>query len=159
MQRLTITEKTDRRPVTIQSRGAERGCRSIVNQLVNSMPKDVLLTTSYTEHREATHVRTTEEVRVKPKSSVTRKVQFTDSKKSRTHARTVHLGRDTVRGDMHFLARTVRLGMKHCPGSQTLLRPDRITCPGSQCQSNREMECCPGVDFKATKGKNFVQGV
>ena len=51
-----------------------------MNQLVNSMPKDVLLRTSYTEHREATNVQTTEEVRFKSKSSVTRKVQFTEAK-------------------------------------------------------------------------------
>ena len=51
MQRLTITESTEKRPVSIQSRDSVQDCRSIVNQLVNSMPKDVLLRTSYTEHR------------------------------------------------------------------------------------------------------------
>ena len=51
-----------------------------MNQLVNSMPKDVLLRTAYTEHREATHVQTTEEVGVNSKSIVTRKIQFTDTK-------------------------------------------------------------------------------
>ena len=43
MQRLTVTERTEKRPVTIRSRRVERDCRSIVNQLSNSMPKDVLL--------------------------------------------------------------------------------------------------------------------
>ena len=80
MQRLTITERTEKSSVTIRSRDVVRGCWSIVNQLVNSMPKDVLLRTSYTEHREATNVQTTEEVRVKSKSSVTRKVQLTEAK-------------------------------------------------------------------------------
>ena len=42
MQRLTVTERTEKRPVTIRSRGVQRDCRSIVNQLLNSMPKDVL---------------------------------------------------------------------------------------------------------------------
>ena len=56
MKRLTITERTKKRRVTIRSRDVERNCRSIVNQLVNSMPKNVLLRTSYTEHREATNV-------------------------------------------------------------------------------------------------------
>ena len=51
MQRLTITERIEKRPVTIRSRGVERDCLSIVNQLVNSMPKDVWLRTSLTEHR------------------------------------------------------------------------------------------------------------
>ena len=48
MQRLTITERTEKKPVTIRSRDDVRDCQSIVNQLVNSMPKDVLLRTSYT---------------------------------------------------------------------------------------------------------------
>ena len=80
MQRLTVTKKTVKRPVTICSRGIERDCRSIVNQLVNSMPKDVLLRTSFTEHRTSIHVQATEEVRVKSKSSFTRKVHFTDGR-------------------------------------------------------------------------------
>ena len=45
------------------------------------MPKDGLLRTAYTEHREATHVQTTEEVRINSKTIVTRKIQFTDTKK------------------------------------------------------------------------------
>ena len=47
MQRLTVTERTEKRPVSIRSRGVERDCRSIVNQLVSSMPKEVLLRTSF----------------------------------------------------------------------------------------------------------------
>ena len=43
MQRLTVTEKTEKRPVIIQGRDVERECRSIVKQLVTSMPKHVLL--------------------------------------------------------------------------------------------------------------------
>ena len=70
--RLTVTERTEKRPVTIRSRGVERDCRSIVNQLMISMPKDVFLTTSFTEHRTSTQVQATEEVRVKSKSSFTR---------------------------------------------------------------------------------------
>ena len=60
MQRLTITERTEKRPVNIRSRDVLRDCRSISNQLVNSMPKYVLLRTSLTEHREALNVHTTE---------------------------------------------------------------------------------------------------
>ena len=41
MQWLTITERTEKRPVTTRSRDVVRDCRSIVNQLVNSIPKDV----------------------------------------------------------------------------------------------------------------------
>ena len=71
MQLLTITERTEKMPVTIRSRVAVRDCWSIVNQLANSMPKDALFRASYTEHKEATNVQTTEEVRVESKSSVT----------------------------------------------------------------------------------------
>ena len=49
MQRLAITERTEKRPAAIRSRDVERDCQSIVNQLVNSIPKDVLLRTSYVE--------------------------------------------------------------------------------------------------------------
>ena len=50
MQRLTITKRTEKRPLSIRSRGVERDCSSIVNQLVSSMPKEVLLRTSFIEH-------------------------------------------------------------------------------------------------------------
>ena len=80
MQRFTVTERTEKRQVTIRSRDFERDCRSIVNQLVNSMPKDVLLRISFTEHRTSTQIQATEEVRVKSKSSFTRKLQFTDAR-------------------------------------------------------------------------------
>ena len=54
IQRLTVTERTEKRQVTIRSRDDERDCRSIVNQLVNSIPKDVLLRTSFTERGTST---------------------------------------------------------------------------------------------------------
>ena len=80
IQRLTVSERTEKRQVTNRSRDVERDCRSIVNQLVNSMPKDVLLRTSFTERGTSTQVQATEEVRIKSKSSFTRKVQFTDAR-------------------------------------------------------------------------------
>ena len=80
MHRLTVTEKTEKRPVTIRGRDVERDCRSIVNQLVTSMPKDVLLRTSFTERGKSTPIQVTEQVRVKSKSSFTRKIYFTDAK-------------------------------------------------------------------------------
>ena len=98
MQRLTITERTEKRPVTIRSRDVVRDCRSIVNQLVNSMPNDFLLRTSYTEHREATNVQTTEEVRVRSNSSVTRKVQFTETREEYEPCSTSSSGDETSPG-------------------------------------------------------------
>ena len=80
MQRLTVTEKTEKRPVIIGGRDVERDCRSIVNQLVTSMPKDVLLRTSFTERGKSTPVQVTGEVRVKSNSSFTSKVRFADAK-------------------------------------------------------------------------------
>ena len=80
MQRLTVTEKTEKRPVIIGGRDVERDCRSIVNQLVTSMPKDVLLRTSFTEREKSTPVQVTGEVRVKSNSSFTSKVRFADAK-------------------------------------------------------------------------------
>ena len=80
MQRLTVTERTEKRPVSIRSRGVERDCRSIVNQLVSSMPKEVLLRTSFTEHGTLNQTQATEEVRVKSRSSFTRRVHFTDAR-------------------------------------------------------------------------------
>ena len=65
MQRLTVTERTEKRPVSIRSRGVERDCRSIVNQLVTSMPKEVLLRTSFTEYGTSNQNQATEEVRIK----------------------------------------------------------------------------------------------
>ena len=46
MQRLAMTERTEKRPVAIRSLEIERDCQSILNQLVNSMPKDLLLRNS-----------------------------------------------------------------------------------------------------------------
>ena len=80
MQRLTVTERTEKRPLSIRSRGVERDCRSIVNQLVSSMPKEVLLRTSFTEYGTLNQNQTTEEVRIRSKSSFTRRVHFTDAK-------------------------------------------------------------------------------
>ena len=80
MQRLTVTERIQKRPVSIRSRGVERDCRSIVNQLVSSMPKEVLLRTSFTEYGTLNQNQTTEEVRIRSKSSFTRRVHFTDAK-------------------------------------------------------------------------------
>ena len=93
MQRLTITARTGKRPVAIRSRDVELDCRSIVNQLVNSIPKVVLLRTSYVERQQTTGTQTSQEVSVKLKTSVAR---------GRSRARTVHPE------------------MKHCPGSQVI---------------------------------------
>ena len=99
MQRLTVTEKTEKRPVIIRGRDVERDCRSIVNQLVTSMPKDDLLRTSFTERGKSTPVQVTEEVRVKSKSSFTRKVHFTDAKEDYEPSSDCSSGDETMSGE------------------------------------------------------------
>ena len=54
MQRLTNTERMEKRPVAIRSRDVERDCPSKVNQVVNSIPKDVFLRTPYMEGQQLT---------------------------------------------------------------------------------------------------------
>ena len=99
MQRLTVTEKTEKRPVVIRGRDVERGCRSIVNQLVTSMPKDVLLRTSFPERGKPIPVQITGEVKVKSKSSFTRKVHFTDAKAEYEPGSDCSSGDETMSGE------------------------------------------------------------
>ena len=109
MQPLTVTERTEKRQVTFRSRDVERDCRSIVNQLVNSMPKDVLLRTSFTGHRTST--------RVQP------------LKKSGSN-------RNPALREKYILlmqGKSMSPGTRQCPGSQPLSSLCRTTCPGRQC--------------------------
>ena len=99
MQRLKITERIEKRPVTIRSRGVERDYRSIVNQLVNLMPRGVLLRTLFTEHRTSTQVQATEEVRVKSKSSFTRRVHFTNAREDYEPSSDCSSGDETMSGE------------------------------------------------------------
>ena len=99
MQRLTVTERTEKRPVSIRSRGVERDCRSIVNQLVSSMPKEVLLRTSFTEHGTLNQTQATEEVRIKSRSSFARKVRFTDAREEYEPSPDCSSGDETMSGE------------------------------------------------------------
>ena len=99
MQRLTVTERTEKRPVSIRSRGVERDCRSIVNQLVSSMPKEVLLRTPFTEHRTLNQTQATEEVRIKSRSSLGRKVHFTDAREEYEPSPDCSSGDETMSGE------------------------------------------------------------
>ena len=99
MQRLTVTERTEKRPVSIRSRGAERDCRSIVNQLVSSMPKEVLLRISFTERGTLNQAQATEEVSVKSRSSFTRKVHFTDAREEYEPSSDCSSGDKTMSGE------------------------------------------------------------
>ena len=110
MQRLTFTEKTKKRPVIIRGRDVERDCRSIVNQLVTSMPKDVLLRTSFIERGKSTPVQVTGEVRVKLKSGFTRKVHFTDASEEYEPSSDCSSGDETMSREVrHLRARAGQL--------------------------------------------------
>ena len=133
MQRLTITERTEKRPVVIRSRDVELDCRSIVNQLVSSIPKDVFLRYSYVELQLATGTQTVQVVSVKLRSSVTRRVQFTDAKRSTSRARTVHPE------------------MKHCQGSQVMPGLARMICPGVHAKATKGQNFVRGVEKRQEK--------
>ena len=123
MQRLTVTESTEKRPVTIRSREVERDCRSIVNQMVNLMPKVVLLRTSFTDHRTSTHVQATEEVRVESKTSFTRKVHFTDAREEYEPSSDFSSGDKTLSGE----SGTFEPGQDDLSGERMLGQPrDRM---------------------------------
>ena len=99
MRRLAITEKTETRPVAIRSWDVEPDCQTIVYQLVNSIPKDVLLRTSYVEHQQLTSTQPTHGVSLELKFSMARWVQFVAAKKV-------------------IDAQALHLEMKHCPGNR-----------------------------------------
>ena len=99
MQRLTVTERTEKRPVSLRSRDVERDCRSIVKQLVSSMPKEVLLRTLFTEHGTLNQTQATEEVRIKSRSSFARKVHFTDAREEYEPSPDCSPGDETMSGE------------------------------------------------------------
>ena len=99
MQRLTVTEKTEKRQVTICSRDVEGDCRSIVNQLVKLMPKDVLLRTSITEHRTSSHFQATEKSVSNRNPALQKKVHFTDAREEYKPSSDFSSGDETMSGE------------------------------------------------------------
>ena len=112
MQRLTITERTEKRPVAIRSRDVELDCRSIVNQLVSSIPKDFPLRTLYVERQQGTGIQTVQEVSVNLKSCVIRRFQFTDAREEYEPTSECSSGDETLSGDSNMSG----LAMMICPG-------------------------------------------
>ena len=93
MHGLIITERTEKIPVAIRSRDVERDCRSIVSQLLNSIPKDVLLRFTYVEHQKLTSTQSGQGVSIELKSRmvmVIPKFRISDAKKEYEYAWTVH---------------------------------------------------------------------
>ena len=135
MQRLTVNEKTEKRPVIIRGRDVERDCRSIVNQLVSSMPKDVLLRTSLPERGKLIPVQVTEEVRVKSKSSFTRKVHFTDARAEYEPGSDCSSGDKTMSGESDIF-RPVQDDLS----GERLMRPPRDRILSGESDSKRPMD-------------------
>ena len=131
MQRLTVTEKTEKRPVIIRGRDVEQDCRSIVNQLVTSIPKDVLLRTSFIELGRPTPVQVTEEIRV----SFTRKLHFTDVKEVHEPSSDCSSWDETMSGQSD----TSRPVQDNLSGER-LLRPPRDRNLSGESDSKRPMD-------------------
>ena len=167
MLRLTVTERTEKRPVSIRSRGVERDCRSIVNQLVSSMPKEVLLRTSFTEYGTLNQTQASEEVRIKAKSSVARRVHFTDAKEEYEPSpdcssvdETMSGESDTfepVKDDLSEESDTFEPVQDDSSGER-LTRPGAEFCPGSRVQSNQWTEFCPGSRETSQTTWNMMLG-
>ena len=107
MQRLTVIEKTEKRPVIIRGRDVERDCRSIVNQLVTSLSKDVLLRTSFTE---------------RGKSTPSKSLKKSGSSRNPT-SREKHISQMQKQNTSR--AQIALPGTKQCPGSRTPSGPCR----------------------------------
>ena len=156
MQRLTVTERTEKRPVSIRSRGVERDCRSIVNQLVTSMPKEVLLRTSFTEYGTLNQNQTTEEVRIRSKSSFTRRVHFTDAKEEYEPSPDCSSVDETMSGESDTFEPVKDVSSEESDTFEPVqddLSGERLTRPP------RGRILSGGVGFKATDGQSFVRGV
>ena len=134
MQRRTITKRTEKRPVAIRSRNVERDCRLIVNQLVNSIPKDILLRTSYVECQQLTGTQCAQGVSVELKSSMARRVQLTDAKKEYGPCSDWSSGDETLSGE------SCSIGSRQNDLSEALMpgRPkDRIWSGESRNKNNK----------------------
>ena len=154
MQRLTITERIEKRPVTIRSRDNDRDCRSIVNQLVNSMLKDVLLKTLFTENRISTHVQATEEVRVESKSRFMRKVHFTDEWEEYEPSSDCSSGDETLSGG----SGTFEPGQDDLSGETMLGQPRDRMLSGEQDSKQPRDRILSGESRNITDRLNIMMG-
>ena len=168
MQRLTVTERTEKRPVSIRSRGVERDCRSIVNQLVSSMPKEVLLRTSFTEYGALNQTQATEEVRIKSKSSFARRVHFTDAKEEYEPSPDWSSGDETMSGesdtfepvkdDLSEESDTFEPVHDDLSGERLTRPPRGRILSGSRVRSDQWTEFCPGSRETSQTTWNMMLG-
>ena len=116
MRKMTIMEKTEK-----IGRCVERDCRSVVNQLVYSILKDVLFRPSYVEHQQLIITLSAQGISNELKFNVAKRLYSLIEKRSRSLART-------------FLAE-----MRLCPGI-----PLRKVIQTRNCQVNRFCQARPG---------------
>ena len=125
--------------MNIRSRGVERDYQSILNQLVNSMAKDVLLRTYNSTSRSKPPKKSVSNPNPASRENYISRVQG----KSFSRARIVHPGTRQCPGSMcqsggmaHNPSR--HPGTRQCPRSQEPSSPYRTTCPRSRIQSDQE---------------------
>ena len=111
-----------------------------MNQLANSIPKDVLLRTSYVERQQLNSIQTAQEVSAKLKSSMARRVQFTEAKGEYAQCSYCSSADKTLSGESCVIAR------------------GQDDFPRSRCQSDRGTECCLGSRFQSNQGTKLCPG-
>ena len=129
-------KKTAKRAVTIRCRVVELACRSIVNQLVSSIPKDVRLRRSYVECQQSTATKTSQEINVELRFCVTRRVQFTDTKEEYEPSSDCSSGEEALSGE------------------SCTFEPGLDELSGRQCRSDQGTEFCPGSRLQSDQAQN-----
>ena len=128
-------QKTEKRPVAIRSRDVELDCRSIVNQIVSSIPKDLLLRTPYRECQQTFATQTAREVSVELRTNVTRSVQLTETKEEYEPNSDCSSGDKTLFGE----SCTFRPGKDDLSGETMSKRPrDRMLSGESTSERPRD---------------------
>ena len=154
--------------MSIRSHGVERDCKSIVNQLVSSMPKEVLLRTSFTERGTLNQTQATEEVRVESRSSFTRKVHFTDAREEYEPSSDCSSGDETMSGvsdtfepvkdDLSEESDTFEHVQDDLSGERLFRQLRDRMFPGSRIRGNRGTEFCPGSRETSQTTWNMMLG-
>ena len=120
------------------------------------MPKEVLLRTSFTEYGTSNQNQATEEVRIKSKSSFTRRVHFTDAKEEYEPSSDCSSLDETMSGESDTFD-PVKDDLSEKSNAfepvQDNLSGERLT------RLPRGQNFVRGVGFKATDGQSFVRGV
>ena len=127
MEKLTIKRKEEKIPLAIRSRVVEKDCQSIVNTLVDSITKVVLLRTSYLERQHLTSTQPTQGVGIELKSSKPERVQCVDAKTEYESCSNCSSGDETLVGE------STQESVRHSTGNRApsgLNKLSRESIPG-----------------------------